>query len=289
MTTTRYMAKPVQGFTLVEVAIVLVIVGLVLGMTLGVSTGMRDAQNRELARTKLDALDTALANFVVQNKRLPCPATGTVASGALGAGTESIVAGVCTPATEINGVVPWVTLGISESDATDSWDRRITYRVQAALARTVLPTLMDMSSCDPIGAFPAGPSTTLACTAATCTTGSNCMAPTIFLTLKGLQVQDALGTILNNPATGNGAAYVLISHGPNGAGARTRQGTLIVGSGTVGTGETANSNILSVTGAIFWDAQLSDAQTAAHFDDYLSHPTIMAVLNRAGLGPRVHP
>ena len=283
---------------MVEVAIVLVIVGLVVGMTLQLSTGMRDTQNRQLARTKLDALDTALVSFVAQNKRLPCPAIGTVAAGAATAGVESrnAATGVCIPATQLNGVVPWVTLGLSESDATDPWDRRITYRVQAAL--TGISLLMDMSYCDPIGASSTAVGLATACDT-TCTAGSlatSCMAPSTFLYSKGLQVLAALGTSLNTPSptlpvatsNPNGAAYVLISHGPNGAGAYTSQGTLLAGSGTVGTGETANSNSKTVIGAIFWDAQLSNASTLAHFDDYLSHPTILSVLNRAGLGPRAH-
>src|SRR4051812_42865736 len=95
-----------SGFTLVEMAIVLVIIGLAAGMFLEVSGGMRDGQNRILARTKLTTIDTALANFVAQNKRLPCPADGTVASGTLNVGTEVMVAGACNPVTQDNGVVP---------------------------------------------------------------------------------------------------------------------------------------------------------------------------------------
>ena len=82
-----------QGFSLIEMAIVLLIIGLALGMILNVTRGMRDTQNRQLVQSKLTTLDTALANFVAQNKRLPCPANGTIASGAVNAGMGDQVIG----------------------------------------------------------------------------------------------------------------------------------------------------------------------------------------------------
>ncbi len=85
---------------------------------------------------RLDTIDQALRNFVAQHRRLPCPASGVLASGAVHAGVETWddIAGACNPANQRDGVVPWVTLGLAESEAADAWHGRITYRVQAALA-----------------------------------------------------------------------------------------------------------------------------------------------------------
>ena len=243
-------------------------------------------------------IDKALANFVAQNKRLPCPANGSIASGVLNAGVETLVvaSGLCNPANQSNGVVPWVTLGISESDAADPWNGRITYRVQPALASN-MAKLMDISWCDPAGTPTGASGPALACTPGC--TGATCMNPLNFLYSKGLQVQDGAGGWLNQPApawlgapaspppNSSGAAYVLISHGPTGAGAYNRAGILQPGSIVVGANEASNRNNQPLTGAtIFIDTAQNTAANATHFDDYLSHPTIATVLGNANLGAR---
>ncbi|MFZ6758776.1 hypothetical protein ACO0K9_16345 [Undibacterium sp. Ji50W] len=256
----------------------------------------RQLSNQTAVNATLKKIDIALANFVAQNKRLPCPADGSIASGLPNAGIESPypAAALCAPATQAKGVVPWVTLGISESEATDPWNGRITYRVQAALANSVTK-LMNMSWCDPAGTTTGASGLALACTAAC--SGTACMHPLNFLYSKGLQVQDGLGGWLNQPAppwaavppppNSSGAAYVLISHGPTGAGAYNKSGNIQPGSAVVGTNEMANRNNQALTGAtIFIDAKPDNTLTASHFDDYLSHPTISTVLTNASLGPR---
>jgi hypothetical protein len=279
--------------------------------------------------TTLSKIDTALANFVAQNKRLPCPADGTIASGVLNAGVETIspgplpAKGTCNPATQINGVVPWVTLGLAESEASDPWNGRITYRVFPPLAmqaQAIAPSpiapvpapygLMDMSACDPSGTSIApvpitglcgGFSTVTICTQCApsvvpCNAANlgNCVSPAHYLLNKGIVVQDGNGTFLNNPATGTGAAYVLISHGSTGAGAYNKNGangplfSTQPGGIPAGTNEIQNSNNRTLTGNIFMDAQPNAAAGLTHFDDYLSHPTITTVLTSANLGPRAH-
>lgn len=298
-----------QGFTLIEIAIVLLIIGLALGMVLSVSSSMTDSQKRQTVRTQLNTLDTALANFVAKNKRLPCPADGAIASGTLNAGVEMPVVptGLCSPVNQIHGVVPWITLGLTESDGSDPWFGRFTYRVQPALASSLTP-LMDMSNCDPAGIGLAG-------AGGICLTpcaGTACTSPTNFLASKGLDVWNgdpdpasAAGwaTRVNNPALGTGAAYVIISHGPSGGRAYNSSGLLQPGSIAAGPNEMPNLNnqaiaIPSALATTYRDAQLNDNATGTvfvpvlvwgrHFDDYLSHPTIMSVLNRANLGPRAH-
>ncbi|MFZ6843872.1 type II secretion system protein [Undibacterium sp. RuTC16W] len=329
-------SKLSSGFTLVEMAMVLLIIGLILGSVLSVSGSMRESQNRQLVRTQLDALDTALANFVAQNKRLPCPANGTLASNTLNAGIETLSAGpppaaaapkgTCGPANQINGVIPWVTLGLSESDATDPWNGRFTYRVYPPLAMQaqsvgispltpVTPPagLMDMTACDPASTVSGSPvpitglcggfNAATGCTqckpnTAPCNTANlaNCVSPTNYLANKGLDVWNGVGawaTRQNNPAAGTGAAYVIISHGPSGRGAYNSAGNLQPGSAVAGSNETPNLNnqalaLPSALGTTYRDSELNDVASAAHFDDYLSHPTIMSVLNKANLGPRAH-
>ena len=303
------------AFTLIEMAIVLLVIGIALTMLLAGGRVILDTQKRQSVRTQLDAIDTALANFVAVNKRLPCPANGALMSGMANAGVEVVVAGNCSPASQVNGVLPWSTLGLTEADASDPWFARFTYRVDPTLAAAA-PLLMNMTACDPAATGPAGAGGICNVPVAPCTGSASCTSPANFLAGKGLDVWDGLNGALgwaarqNNSTTGKGAAYVVISHGPSGAGARNANGTLQPGSTFLGKDlEEQNTNDRPLArpatqANTYRDAPLNDndkvfvqippivpplpPRTEVHFDDYLSHPTIMAVLNRAQLGPRAH-
>ena len=97
---------------------------------------------------KLDRLEDALILYAIQFGCLPCPADGTVVSTAGGAGlAEDDTGTYATQCADDNGgaacrtesaapgdnVVPWATLGLSESDATDAWGNRFYYEVSSTL------------------------------------------------------------------------------------------------------------------------------------------------------------
>lgn len=111
------------GFSLVELAIVLLIVALLLGGVLPTLSGQIDQQRRSDTRKQMDEISAALVGYAAsqQPPRLPCPAQPVLATGTASAGIAD-----CTLTT---GVVPWVTLGTSE---TDAWGRRFTYSVSTA-------------------------------------------------------------------------------------------------------------------------------------------------------------
>ena len=310
------------AFTLIEMAIVLVVIGIAMTMVLSTGSAMLDSQKRQTVRARLDAIDTAMANFVAVNKRLPCPADGRIVSGAATAGVELVsagpnpAAGSCNPLTQLHGVVPWVTLGLTENDTTDPWFARLTYRVDPPLAAAApQPPLMNMSHCDPSSTGVVGAGGICRVPTLPCTGNANCTSPANFLAGKGLDVWDGLNGAAgwtarqNNSTTGKGAAYVVISHGPSGAGAYNGKiDTLQPGTVPLGKDleeQNANGQVLAKPATqanTYRDAPLNDneklfvvmppvmpappARTESHFDDYLSHPTIMTVLNRAQLGPR---
>jgi prepilin-type N-terminal cleavage/methylation domain-containing protein len=114
-----------QGFTLVEMAIVLLIVGLLLGGLLPILSSQVDQRHVSETSKQLDEIKEALIGYAVINGRLPCPAYST------GAESPATGTGICDH--PYNGFVPAATLGLSGTDssgfAVDSWGNRIRYAV----------------------------------------------------------------------------------------------------------------------------------------------------------------
>jgi prepilin-type N-terminal cleavage/methylation domain-containing protein len=121
------------GFTLTELAVVLVIVALLIGGMLMPLSAQDDLRRTAETRKTLGDINDALIGFAAANGRLPCPAIegsngiesppgGTNCDGSLGMGTNSYA-----------GYVPAATLGITPVNdngyATDAWGNRIRYAV----------------------------------------------------------------------------------------------------------------------------------------------------------------
>lgn len=118
------------GFTLVEIAMVLMIIGLLLGGLLPTISSQIEQQQRNKTRKQMDEIRDALIGFTLINGRLPCPADGTTDSN--NSGNESTAgSGVALTCTLTKGVLPWKALG---TDEADGWNRRFTYRVTANYA-----------------------------------------------------------------------------------------------------------------------------------------------------------
>ncbi len=281
-----------MGFTLIEIVMVLLIFGIVVAMAAAITRGVAASQKRSLTTTRMAGVDAALAQFVIQQRRLPCPGDGTLASSNANAGSEGARnAGGCT-GNQQDGVVPWRALGLTETDATDGWDRRLTYRLDPLLGAD---RGMDMSWCDPSGTeggITPRPSCNAACVA---TNTALCTPPVDFLRGRGLIVRNVAGTVLMDPqtATANpptGAAYVLISHGESGGGAYLNGGTLAASAVGEGNEEMKNYASLPYTAGVtyYLDDSLQETAGVNHFDDVVSRPSILSVSSKAGLAPRSH-
>jgi hypothetical protein len=239
----------------------------------------------------LTNLEKTFAQFVAGNRRLPCGADGRIATGAVGAGVESRNAnGDCTA---VNfGVVPWVTLQITEADASDGWGSRLTYRVPTGATGFTRPLAFDSSSCATGGTAvtttTGGAASAVICLARPfpCPSAAACTSAANYTQNRGIRINDNAGTALLNPATGTGAAYVVISAGANRSGAYSTSGVLQASPGIpAGTSETTNSNNRALAAA-YVDAVRDNSSTATHFDDVLLRPAISTVLTQAQLGPR---
>jgi prepilin-type N-terminal cleavage/methylation domain-containing protein len=189
----------VRGFTLAEMAIVMLIVGLLLGgMLLPMSKQLENRNNTETVR-QLEDVKEAIIGFALANGRLPCPADPAIASGASGAGLERAT---CNTGNDMVGVVPWATLGLRESDP---WGRRLTYRVTWQFA-------------DPVGSTDYGNQSTQsgggACTPAVAPTQASyalCSAGDITVDTRSLATR-------TTTTLASEVAAVIVSHGRNGYG-----------------------------------------------------------------------
>lgn len=128
-------SRRAAGFTLVEMAVVLLIVTLLLTGLVPTISSQIEQKHRNETRKQLDEIQQALIGFAMSNGRLPCPAAGNIASGQSGAGQEATT---CNASITASGVLPWATLGVSE---TDAWGRRFTYSVTSSYADPIgVPT-----------------------------------------------------------------------------------------------------------------------------------------------------
>ena len=101
------------GFSLIELAIVIAIVGLISVTGLNLLAGSVRATQTRTTQDRLDLATEAILAFYMANNRLPCPADGDLAPGDTGYGTALGAPGACTITgiTSDNGVLPWRTLG----------------------------------------------------------------------------------------------------------------------------------------------------------------------------------
>lgn len=137
----KYSSNPVlsncRGFSLIELAIVLIIVALLSGgLLISLSAQQENSAIAETQRRLNDARD-ALLGYVAANGRLPCPAIG----GATGV-ESPLGGGSCND--NWDGFLPAVTLGISPTNETgyalDGWSNPIRYAITKELSSQVSTT-----------------------------------------------------------------------------------------------------------------------------------------------------
>jgi prepilin-type N-terminal cleavage/methylation domain-containing protein len=213
-----------EGFTLIELAIVITIIGLIVGTL--IPAWFSQAANQRIASTKTgaDMIKSALISFISRNNRLPCPANGALAVDDPNYGSETTPPGTCTGAivadTSVRGIVPWLSLGLSEPAASDAYIRRFSYQVttsQTNLNATTLPGMRGTITIHGIAPIQLG------------------LAPT------GNQV-NACSTTAGDNSCNIASIVAIVSHGENGFGAFLPSGAVMSAANAAREAENADND-----------------------------------------------
>lgn len=130
-----------RGFSLVELAMVLFIVGLLMLSLMSTLSSQIEQRNIEDTRRRLEQARELVLSFLIINGRLPCPARSTSA----GAEARDAATGNCTSGGvedyyggtlaggATGGLLPAQTIGFQQVDssgfAVDAWQNKIRYAV----------------------------------------------------------------------------------------------------------------------------------------------------------------
>lgn len=175
------------GFSLVELAVVLVIMSIVLTMGLGAMNAQMLMGNQSITKKRQEIVKDALISYLGAQKRLPC-AEDSSSGGVTG----------LEECPNTFGTIPFVTLGISREMATDGTGNLFSYAVSSQTPPpncVTTPTAIDWKQSQCFGEGKSG----------------------TFI------VSD--GTVATPTQLTNQAIAVVVSHGANGLGAYAVQGT----------------------------------------------------------------
>jgi type II secretory pathway pseudopilin PulG len=237
-----------SGFTLVEVAIVVLIAGLLLvpflkGLEIwnerqAIKTTRENIKEVHLALSRYVKGPINIANPAVLRERLPCPARAdlpdtdpnfgaSVDCNTVTSGSGIVVVPGERPGTEVViGAVPFRDLSIPADLASDAWGGRLTYAVTRNLATTPPPT----------GGF-----------------NENAGA---------IRFINETGGDVIDPASG---LYAVISHGESGGGSFSKAGGVLRGACPTGTLDSENCDN---TNAVFRTMNITETSGVSYFDDF---------------------
>lgn len=246
------MKRHINGYTLIELAIAIVIIGIILVPFSPLYTLYKKNIALETTKTNVAAVANALGNFRSLYGRYPCPASlsltrsspdygreindgdcqdstildGTFVKTSLGTIDFDPTAGVSLQTQPIRiGAVPFRQLNLEENDAYDAYGNRILYIVTQRLAED--------STFDPANG--------------------------------GISLLNDAGDSAVTPP--DSVHFIVLSTGPDGLGAFTQSGLHEI----CPTGQLQSNNCNAAGPPVYRIAQRSDSDTPARFDDIVNY------------------
>ena len=242
-----------QGFSLIELAVVIGIISLILGFGLSMANDAIKAAKRVNTQQRLATVQEAIEHYIRVNGYLPCPADRALTPNSPNFGIEQRTGAACNSggpglvhiaailhySDGFIGAVPIRTLGLPDSYAADAWGGKLTYAAS--------------------GSYIANPASYQAPSVAMAVyrgdrTGTHYM----------LSTQQGLGTSQGGPT----ATYVVISHGPDQRGAFPLYGSAVaIPCGNSNRNDVENCDDSNV---VFYDTDYNDGTNDdQYFDDYV--------------------
>jgi prepilin-type N-terminal cleavage/methylation domain-containing protein len=140
---TKPPGKNTSGFSLIELAVAIVVIALLLGSLLVPLSTQVDQRRYAETQTQLEHVRDALIGFALVHRYLPCPAI----SATDGHESPRDASGICT--TRV-GIVPWAALGVAPQDA---WDNLIRYSVTPKFTQSTLNNFFGLDDTGDIKIF----------------------------------------------------------------------------------------------------------------------------------------
>lgn len=254
--------KQQSGFTLVEIAVVVFLIGIMASVGLAALNAQMARASISTTQQKQAIIKDALISYLRTNLRLPCPAID-------GTGGESRQAIVPPNCTATFGILPYTELGLTKSTALDGWENLFSYAVSpqwTAKLSTIAPANSSNWTNQANNAFNVG------------NTGT-------------MTVNDrSLTSPYSTSTTTSTAVVFIVSHGKDGLGAFTTKATQnVLPSATNQTDQLANAPIKATWAvpAAFYQREYTDIDVPAFgaFDDvtfYLTANDFLSPLIKDG-------
>lgn len=239
------MLHRIHAFTLIELALVLVIVSLMTGFGLQAFETTGSVNCAAITQDKLKTIDRSLQNFAAANARFPKPAymnqgsndpkfgyeaKGTVTDVTLPTYATNVPSGMTNASGVLIGALPHATLGLPAEYAADCWGSKFTYAVTNT-----------QTSSDPGAGFPSSNDGT---------------------------IELRTGTLSTNQQLSNVTTYVVVSHGEDKFGATPMSaGAPTAGNCDVSANKIDRNNC--DTNSTFYSAAMNTGGTNNYFDDLL--------------------
>lgn len=118
------------GFTLVETAIVLIIVASLMAIAVLATSSLFVSVNQERTIKQMERVADSLAQYAMVNYRIPCPANPGELHASNNFGRED------SSRCGVDGIIPFKELGLPPAAVKDSWGRYMSYAVSRTSART---------------------------------------------------------------------------------------------------------------------------------------------------------
>lgn len=193
-------ARRAVGFTLIEIAVVVLIAGILLTAGLSLVKSRLEAAQIEVTQKKQDAIKQALISYLGKYKRLPCPDVDRNGREDRDPNPPYPCGLAGTP--QDFGGVPYADLGLERSVALDGWENYIRYIVSPNWRFTYGLPVTSTTTNNP------SPTTAFAADAP--------FVPKVSQGTIALYTNTTLVPVLDPCINSTGAVVALVSHGKNG-------------------------------------------------------------------------